>query len=111
MRKRAQRSHYSAPTISHGEQCSVEGETGLSGKIRQYMVGSYKDMHKDTPTDKVEGVKDVFVFPSTRHRPYPTYIIHRSSFIIRSGNHGAAVAIYRGHVSEVHLSYLYFCFI
>ena len=97
MRKRAQRSHYSAPTISHGAQCSVEGENGLAGKIRQYMVESYKEMHKETPTDKVEGVEDVFVFPSTRHRPYPIRI-HRSSFItcILSGNHGAAVAIYRG---------------
>ena len=38
-------------------------------------------MHKDTPTDdrQSKAVKDVFVFPSTRHRPYP---IHRSSFII-----------------------------
>ena len=84
MRKRAQRSHYSAPTISHGEQCSVEGENGLAGKIRQYMVESYKEMHKETPTDKVEGPRQrcfrlsVHPSPSVSYIHYPSIILHYS---------------------------------
>ena len=78
MRKRAQRSHYSAPTISHGEQCSVEGENGLAGKIRQYMVESYKEMHKETPTDKVEGPRQRCFRLSVHPSPSVSYV----SFII-----------------------------